>query len=123
MRHTTGLLIVLVLLTAFATPHAQGTRVEPIRAQSGPSPVRFDRLDVADGSFAVFNRDDVYARHMGISDLGAERVQVTERLQVLPLSGGDPTRARFACVTAEGVMFGSEISCDRVRVPAAPEPR
>lgn len=95
------------------------TRVEPIRAQSGPSLARFSTIDVAEGSFVVYGRHDVYAPHMGISDIVTERAQVTERLQVFPLSGGDPTRAHFVCATHEGVLFGADVPCDQVRLSPA----
>lgn len=116
MRHTTLALIAVVLLTTLAAPQAQTPRAEPIRAQSGPSPARFASLDVADGSFAVFGIDDVYARHLGVSDMGVERLQVTERVQILPVSGGDPTRAQYVCATHEGVLFGSPVPCGDVRL-------
>lgn len=109
--------VLLSCLGATALVTAQA-RVEPIRAQDA-GPARFSSLDVAEGSFVVFGRDDVYARHLGISDVIAEHAQVTERLQVLPLSGGDPTRAQFVCATSEGVLFGSAVPCGDVRLQPA----
>jgi hypothetical protein len=109
--------VLLSSLTATALLTAQ-TRIEPIRAQQA-GPVRFASLDVADGTFAVFGRDDAFARHLGVSDFIADQVQISGRLQVFAVSGGDPTRANFVCSTADGVLFGSVVPCSDVRLAPA----
>mgnify|MGYP007005603592 CR=1 FL=1 len=81
--------------------------------------MKFPTLDVADGTFAVFGHDDAFARTLGVADFIANRVQITDRVQVFAVSGGDPTRANYVCATAEGVLFGSAVPCGEVRIAPA----
>lgn len=89
-------------------------RVEPISATSTASPVKFDRLDVAHGSLVVFGARDVWAPVMGIGEARANSLQITGKLQVFAVSGGEPTRVNFVCATAKGIIFGSATPCDQV---------
>lgn len=103
-------------LLAFALSVSAQQRVEPIVAGVG-SPA-FATLDVANGTFSVFGPDDAFARSLSVREFRANQSQLTGRVQVFAVSGGDATRANYVCATSAGVLFGSGVPCGDVRFAA-----